>query len=144
MRGVSKENDKIEAHRARNVNIELGDGNYVIDVSVASIEGPVLLGLDFLVENKCKIVMIISGDSAEASPSKYLIGEPLHLARAMNVHKEVIPPCAVTRIDAHFDKFEDRSEFDNFLVEALQLENSDIIVVANALVANNGQYFFFF
>ena len=52
----------------------------------------------------------------------------------MNVHKEVISPCTVTRIDAHFDKFEDRSEFD----EALQLEDSDSIVVANTLVANTG------
>ena len=118
----------------------------MIDVYVASIEDPLLLGLDFMVENKCKIdlehnVMIISGDSVEASLSKYPNGEPLRLARVMNVHKEVIPPYTVTRIDAHFDKFEDRSEFDDLVVEALQLEDSDSIVVANTLVANNGRCF---
>ena len=92
--------------------------------------------------------MIISRDSVEASLSKYPNGEPLCLARVMNVHKEVIPPCTVTRIDAHFDKsdahfdkFEDRSEFDDLIVEALQLEYSDSIVVANTLVANNGRCF---
>ena len=130
LRGVGKENDNIEARRVRNVNIKLGDGNYMIDVYVASIEDPLLLGFDFMVENKCKIdlehnVMIISGDSVEASLSKYPNGEPLRLARVMNVHKEVIPPYTVTRIDAHFDKFEDRSEFDDLVVEALQLEDSD-------------------
>ena len=97
---------------------KLGDGNYVIDVYVASIEDLLLLGLDFLVENKCKIdlehnVMIISGDLVEASLSKYPNGEPFRLAGVINLHKEVIPPYTVTRIDAHFDKFEDRSEFDD-------------------------------
>ena len=113
---------------------------------IASIEDPSLLGLNFLVENKCKIdlehnVMIISGDSVEASLSKYPNGEPLRLARVMNVHKEVIPPRTVTRIDAHFDKFKDKSEFDDLVVEALQLEDSDSRVVINTLVANNGRCF---
>ena len=101
LRGLGKENDKIKASRVRNVNIKLGYGNYVIDVYVASLEDPLLLGLDFVVENKCKIdleqnVMIISGDSVEASLSKYPNGEPLRLARVINVHKEVIRPCTVT------------------------------------------------
>ena len=92
-----------------NANIKLGDGNYVIDVYVASIEDALLLGLDFLVENKCKFdleynVMIINGDAVEASLGNYPNGEPLRLARVMNLPREVIPPCTVTRIDAHFDK----------------------------------------
>ena len=57
------------------------------------------------------------------------------------MHKEVIPPCTVTRIDVHFHKFEDRSEFDDLVVEALQLEDLDSIVVSNTLVANNGRCF---
>ena len=123
LRGVGKKNDKIEARRVRKVNIKLGDGNYVLDVYVASIEDTLLLRLNFLVENKCKIdlehnVMIISGDSVEASLSNDPNGKPLRLARVMNVHKEVIPPCTVIRIDAHFDKLEDRSEFDDLVVEA--------------------------
>ena len=48
--------------------------------------------LDFLVENKCKIdlehnVMIVSGDSVEASLSKYPSGEPLRLARVVNAQR---------------------------------------------------------
>ena len=85
--------------------------------------------------------MIVSGDSVEASLSKYPSGEPLRLARVVNMHKEVIPPCTVTRIDVHFHKFEDRSEFDHLVVEALQLEDLDSIVVSNTLVANNGRCF---
>ena len=91
---------RLEAYRMKDVNLRLGLANFKLDVVIAPIQDPMLLGIDFLYRYKLNIDLskecLFSGDNVipatiRSSPR----GDPYTISRVTMTKTITVPPNSV-------------------------------------------------
>ena len=97
LKGIGGKNATLAACKLEGIKIKLGNSNFVCDVYAANIEDPVLLGLDFLVNQKCKIDLVdnsisLPGEKIVATLKKSYDGEKCKIFEVKMPKQISVPP----------------------------------------------------
>ena len=97
LRGVGNSCETIPADKIEGVLIKVGHKQCSWPVYAADVTDPVLLGLDFLVKNKCKVdfvnnEIILPDEIIVATLKKGTEGNTCDIFKVISVHHQCIPP----------------------------------------------------
>ena len=106
LKGIGGPSSEVPADKLSGVTIQLGSVKYTWPVYVAEISDPLLLGLDFLVDKKCKVdlanncvsVQDEPGEVIHASLKRNTEGEACEVFTVVSAERTVLPPFMICLI----------------------------------------------
>ena len=102
LKGVCR--NSIMGQKVKDFPIRIGDQEYLVDVYVADIDDPVLLGLDFLCKHRCRVDLktndvTVEGMVVKAKLKRLEQGEEMMINRVLVKEKTYVPACSKAVIE---------------------------------------------